>query len=207
MHTSRRLAEPHRCVSLARARHKVKLIILQSAVANSAGPDSLCLLYLIADLITRADGTRGLPKEVWSFHINHNLQPANFHMAMQANKAAHSVGALSYSLHIPWGIKPFPPKPDKGDPVEELARSARSNRLLHAMYDTDTRCIAYGHHADDQVETSIMRLIQGSGDVGVAGMRPIRRWGMGQNGIDHAGARGMDRWVIRPLLEVPKVRI
>lgn len=175
------------------------------AVANSAGPDSVCLLHLISDLVNEADRSRGLPAEVWSIHVNHNLQPANAEMATRAYKIANDLGALSHIISIPWGHYPFPSRPDGGEPLEEIARAARQNRLLHTMVRADIPCIAFGHHADDQVETAIMRIMKGSGDLGAAGMRPIRRWGMGNEGLDAAGMQGMDRWVVRPLLSVTKV--
>jgi tRNA(Ile)-lysidine synthase len=72
-----------------------------------------------------------------------------------------------------------------------------------------TKVLAFGHHADDQVETSLMRLGRQTTELGAGGMRRCRRWGMGfgdgAESLGWAGYEGMDRWVLRPLLDVSKV--
>ncbi|KAI9070009.1 PP-loop, partial [Trametes sanguinea] len=72
-----------------------------------------------------------------------------------------------------------------------------------------TDVIAFAHHADDQVETAIMRMSQGSGSRGLAAMRPVRRWGMGKKDNEYFafGADGMRKWIVRPLLHVSKDRL
>lgn len=159
---------------------------------------------MISNLIKEAGGTPGLPREVWSIHVNHDLQPANTGMAVHAGSIASRFGVPSCLVKIPWSRPPFPPKPKQGEPLERIARAARQNRLFAALLRVDAHCIAFGHHADDQVETAIIRLTMGSGELGIAGMRPVRRWGMGA-GLEATGVMGMDRWIVRPLLPVSKV--
>ena len=141
-------------------------------------------------------------------HVNHNLQAANAAMQEVAQSAANLARADHRTESIPWGTWPFPHRPQSHEPMEELARKARSARLLMAMQALNARCIAYAHHADDQVETAIMRLTKGSQIWGASGMKPVRRWGMGSNlDILPAGAAGMFHWIVRPLLDVSKVRL
>lgn len=173
------------------------------AVANSGGPDSTCLLFLLSRLRP--------PVSVVSLHVNHGLQPASADMADRAAANAASMGIPHRTLHIPWGRAPFPNRPVPSTPFENIARQARYNVLFRGMTYSGASILALGHHADDQVETSLMRLARGSTLVGAAGMRRRRRWGMGQgNSTDDlawVGHPGMSRFIIRPLLDFPKDRI
>ena len=213
MHAPAGMVKSHRYVSaFPNTTHVVEHV--QVAVANSGGPDSICLLYLLSSVVKdrrqQAPGTKTsstFPTEVYSIHINHDIQAANAHMANLAENEARRCGAVSVTRTIPWGKSPFPERPRAGQALEEIARKARSAEFLHAMRDHNLNCIAYAHHADDQVETSIMRLVNGSKLWGASGMKRVRRWGMGDTGdIMLAGAQGMSNWIIRPLLDVPKVR-
>ncbi|KAI0672856.1 PP-loop family-domain-containing protein [Trametes maxima] len=134
------------------------------------------------------------------------MQSAASSMEKTATRVARELGVPSRSLKVPWGSHPFPP-PSKID--EKVAREARYNRLFVGMHQSRADAIAFGHHADDQVETAVMRLAQGSGVKGLAGMRPVRRWGMGNRQSDcyAFGEEGMHKWVVRPLLEVSKDRL
>ncbi|KAF8559720.1 hypothetical protein OG21DRAFT_481341 [Imleria badia] len=169
------------------------------AVANSAGPDSTCLLFLLRQLFP--------PHALLSAHVVHQLQPASNHMALTAADNARSLGIPHHVAHIPWGVPPFPPVPTSG-PVERIARDARYNLLFRAISHPRASLLALGHHADDQLETAIMRLARGSTLFGAAGMRPSRRWGMGfDSPLAWFGHHGLNTFIIRPLLPFPKDRI
>lgn len=180
--------------------------ITTPGVANSGGPDSACLLFLLASVVRNHNGARGLPQKVVSLHVNHALQKASFDMVHAAEQAALRAQVHHRTLNIPWGRSSYPDKPQENQPSEQIARDARYRLLFRTMIHEDLPAIAYGHHADDQVETAIMRLAMGSSDLGAAGMRPVRRWGMGESsGTQPYGPHGMSRWIVRPLLTVPKV--
>jgi tRNA(Ile)-lysidine synthase TilS/MesJ len=95
--------------------------------------------------------------------------------------------------------------------IESVARIARYRLLFDEMLQRRVHVLATGHHADDQIETVLMRLGSGSTALGLGGMRPVRRFGMamGRNEGDFGwfGHEGLERWIVRPLLDVPKVRI
>ncbi|KAI0929004.1 hypothetical protein AcW2_004835 [Taiwanofungus camphoratus] len=178
------------------------------AVGNSGGPDSTCLLYLLSSVIKNRRGVTGLPRRVVSLHVDHDLQGSSYAMAKNAATVARSLSVEHFYTQIPWNRPPFPPRPSGAVAFEQIARDARYNRLFHAMTGIGAHAIAYGHHADDQVETAIMRMMKGSGDLGVGGMRSVRRWGMGEGRpLAWAGPTGMIRWIVRPLLLVSKDRI
>ncbi|KAF8447804.1 PP-loop family-domain-containing protein [Boletus edulis BED1] len=168
------------------------------AVANSAGPDSTCLLFLLRQLFP--------PHALLSVHVHHHLQHASSHMAHTAAENAHILGIPHRVAHIPWGAPPFPPVPTTGS-VERIARDARYNLLFHLISRARVSLLALGHHADDQLETAIMRLACGS-TLLAAGMRPCRRWGMGSDyPLALFGYQGLNAFVVRPLLPFPKDRI
>lgn len=167
------------------------------AIANSAGPDSTCLLFLLRQLFP--------PHALLSLHVVHNLQSASHEMALTAADNARTLGIPHHVAHIPWGVPPFPPLPTTG-PVERAARDARYHLLFHAITRARASFLALGHHADDQVETAILRLARGSSLLGAAGMRPSRRWGMGSDSpLASFGHHGLNTFILRPLLPFSKV--
>jgi tRNA(Ile)-lysidine synthase len=168
-----------------------------------------------------------LPDTILSLHVNHNLQSDAKKMAYAAGTSATRFKALHSELRVPWGEPPFPPRPRMGGAapaeagvgvvsaggetiVESVARTARYRLMFDTMLQRRVHVLATGHHADDQIETVLMRLGSGSTVLGLGGMRPVRRFGMamGKNESDFGwfGHEGLDRWIIRPLLDVPKVR-
>lgn len=141
--------------------------------------------------------------------IDHGLQAASSEMTNQCRAIASSLNVRHHVLNIPWGCDPFPSRPLAGASFESLAREARYHLLFSVMQREGINTIAFGHHLDDQVETALLRASRGSTPVGAAGMRPYRRWGMGfgtgPDSLGWAGDHGMTKWIIRPLLSVPKV--
>lgn len=125
-------------------------------------------------------------------------------MAEKVSAVTQTLGVVDLQYKIPWGTMPYPELPSPGQAFEETARNARSQTILNALCEHEIHPIAYGHHADDQVETAIMRLSRGSSEQGAAGMRRIRRFGM-QEGLGPITDRGMSRFIVRPFLAVSKV--
>ena len=143
--------------------------------------------------------------------IDHGLQAASSDMTSQCRALASSLGVRHRVLNIPWGRDPFPSRPLAGASFENLAREARYHLLFNAMQEDGADIISFGHHWDDQTETALLRMSRGSTPVGAAGMRPYRRWGMGfgtgPGSLGWAGHHGMTKWIMRPLLSVPKVSV
>lgn len=125
-------------------------------------------------------------------------------MSQHAANVAESLGVEHITTKLSWGdLKPAP-----HEKIEEKARYMRQMALFQCLNKNNANALAFGHHVDDQVETMFMRLGRGSGQLGLAGMRPCRRWGMGtgDRGSDDLYAiEGMRKWVVRPLLGVSKV--
>jgi tRNA(Ile)-lysidine synthase len=77
--------------------------------------------------------------------------------------------------------------------AQVAARKCRYAFYQKVMEKHDATALALGHHADDQVETILMRLGRGSSMGGYAGILPKRAFGDGE--------------IIRPLLSVTKEEI
>ncbi|KIY50765.1 adenine nucleotide alpha hydrolases-like protein [Fistulina hepatica ATCC 64428] len=173
------------------------------AVANSGGPDSTCLLFLL-----RRHFAQNATLWPVSLHVDHGVQSASALMASRCERVARDMlGVEHLTMRILWGTPPFPDLPGPAH-LETICRKARYRYLFDGLKHVNARVLAFAHHADDQVETALMRVASGSTALGAAGMRCHRRWGMGdENSLSWAGHEGMSRFIVRPLLNVSKDRI
>jgi tRNA(Ile)-lysidine synthase len=124
-------------------------------LAVSGGPDSLALLLLAhATLPQLAVAT-----------VDHGLRK-------NGADEARFVADLCEELGIPIAILTLGP-PTRGN-VSVWARHQRYGALVQWMEDKGISQLMTAHHADDQLETMIMRLNRGSGVAGLAGVRAKR---------------------------------
>lgn len=143
-----------------------------------------------------------------SLTVDHQLQSASALVAQRASDYAMSLGIPSYILTIPWSTPPYPRRPSENAAFETIARQARYDALQLEMKKQGSNLLAMAHHADDNVETLLMRLnnraapSDGHDSILIANtIRPCRRVGM--SNADKL--LGMRQWIVRPLLSVPKV--
>ena len=147
-------------------------------------------------------------EELISLNVDHQFQSCSSEMSLKASRISRRLGIPHESLQIPWGSPPYTVKPAPGQSFERIARDARYTLLLSGMRQHGADAIVFGHHADDQLETFLMRLANGTGILGLGGMKPVRRFGMGDGSPGQMGCYrvdGMSRWIVRPLLGVSKV--
>ncbi len=142
-------------------------------VAVSGGPDSVALL----DLLHRGVAVHGRTLVVG--HVDHGIDPASVAVA------AH-VAALAAERGCPFVVEVLALGTDAS---ETRARTARRAALVRMADAVGAAAIATGHHADDQAETVLLRVLRGSGPAGLAAMR-LRQ----------------GRW-IRPLLDIRRVEL
>ncbi|MUG68817.1 tRNA lysidine(34) synthetase TilS [Paenibacillus campinasensis] len=152
-------------------------------VAVSGGPDSVALLHVLHAISTR----QGL--DLVCAHVHHGFRK-------ESDQEAELVKQLAAGLDIPlemayFDIPSYMEESGKG--AQEAARDKRYEFLFRTAHKYKASSIALAHHADDQAETVLMRLLRGSGPSGLAGMRMKRR--EQQIGI------------IRPFLERSKAEI
>jgi len=147
----------------------------RTIVACSAGADS-CALALALSLVDPG------PLLV---HVRHDIRDKTTTRA-----DADLVGSLGARLGCATEIVEAPVSGDPGN-LEAGARAARYDALAGVARREGIRFIATAHHADDQLETVLMRLIRGSGLRGIGGIR------------DHATLQGGAR-LVRPMLGVTR---
>ncbi len=97
-------------------------------------------------------------------HVNHGLRPQASQDAAFVEEAARGLNLefLQQNVHI---------EKKRNLSPEEAARMQRRAALLNMQAATECQVIALAHHAQDQAETLLMRLISGTGPTGLAGMR------------------------------------
>ena len=149
-------------------------------LACSGGRDSLALAALCVQLYRQGK----LPFLPQLLHVNHGLQADSDTWAMHV---AHWAAVQQ----IPCRIL----RAQVNGHDEQAARQARYDVMRAQLNQDDVLLLA--HHADDQAETVLMRLIQGAGVNGLSGMQPWR--------IQTQGTQRMALW--RPWLTVKRANI
>ncbi|MEE8472112.1 MAG: tRNA lysidine(34) synthetase TilS [Dehalococcoidia bacterium] len=150
-------------------------------VGVSGGPDSVCLVHILAGLRERL----GMGLHV--AHLNHLLR------GPESEADADYVSQLAQRLSLPFTVESQAPHElqlRRGLSPEEAAREVRYGFLARVAAATGARRIAVGHTASDQAETVLMHLVRGSGLRGLGGMAPAAE----RNGLT----------LIRPLLSVSR---
>ncbi len=146
-------------------------------VALSGGRDSTVLLHALAtDSRLRA--------RLIAVHVDHGMQ------ALSADWADHC-RALASDLDVSYRGLETMVDDALGEGSEAAARRARYAALASVMKAGDLLLTA--HHANDQLETLLLRMLRGSGTRGLAGIREQRPFAAG--------------WLQRPLLPEPAVAL
>lgn len=149
-------------------------------VAISGGVDSTALL----DLLVRLPGYN---LNLIVAHLNHRLRAA------EADADQEFCRGMAVRYNVPFEVRRVDVKTmasDSGLNLEDAGRRARIQFLDEIRTKFDAAAVVLAHHADDQAETVLMRLLRGSGMTGLSGMA-------------FRNARGY----VRPLLEVCRAEI
>lgn len=152
-------------------------------LACSAGADSTAL----AVALSRANAPFTLA------HIRHDLRSRD-----ETAADRDLVRELAKRLHRPFVESSVEIARAAGN-AEANARHARYNALAQLASEAGLPFVATAHHADDQLETVLMRLLRGSGPKGLAAIRPTRPLAKGRTlirpmlALDPAHARAMLR--------------
>lgn len=151
----------------------------QVYVACSGGPDSVALFYLLNALAQKWKLRIGL------LHVNHGWRGR---ASVQDEKF---VRRLSRKFKIPFKSK----RTSKGKIKNGLSPEERARKARYAFFSGVAQSgrglkIATAHTREDQAETVLMRVIQGTGLRGLSGIRSKRTLGKGM--------------LVRPLLDFSK---
>ena len=146
------------------------------AVAVSGGSDSMALLYL-ADHWAKIRGGYAI-----ALIVDHGLRQESQQEALQVTGWLETFQIPCHILS--WKGK----KPTKN--LQAIAREKRYELLTEWCKSHHILHLLLAHHADDQAETVMLRLLRGSGVDGLAAMSSLSS----QNGVR----------LLRPLLNIPK---
>ncbi len=127
-------------------------------VAVSGGPDSTCLLDVLARLEEKLD------LQIAVAHVDHGLSPESSEVAA---RVARDTAALGYDVHVARAHDLAGPN------LQARARDFRYAFFTSIAGDIGSGYIVTGHTLDDRVETTLARLLHGSGTSGLAGLRPV----------------------------------
>ncbi len=152
------------CIEKAReAIHRYAMFPQDARVlaAVSGGPDSMSLIHVL----------RTLGYQVEAGHFDHQTRSGE--SARDAAFVQEWTSHEGISCHM--GTAPVSSQAiTEGRSFEEAARRARYAFLFDVASRIGAQAVATGHHADDQAETVLMRLLRGSSPQGLAGIPPIR---------------------------------
>lgn len=127
----------------------------------SGGLDSMVLLHALAAL--------ELTVPVIALHVNHQISP-------YSNQWQAQCEASCRALNVPFLAERVAVKVS-GRGLEDAARAARYAVFEQHLQAGDVLLTA--HHADDQAETLLLRLLRGAGPRGLAAMASARPLGLG----------------------------
>lgn len=131
-------------------------------LAVSGGADSVALLRALAIIADR-------PHWQLRLHVGH----VHHHLRDAADADADFVADLAARLGLDFHLEHIHPVDADGN-LESAARRLRYTALQRIAHHADCSAVATAHHADDQLETMLMRLIRGTSVQGLAAMAARR---------------------------------
>jgi tRNA(Ile)-lysidine synthase len=148
--------------------------IEHAVIGYSGGVDSHVLLHALATHLPSLS--------VEAVHVNHQQSE------QAASWEEHTQGVCA-ALKVPYHCYQVNPVVKSGDSLEACLRDARYAALKERVYSRRTALLV-AHHADDQAETVLLRLLRGSGPAGLGAMQESQPFAQG--------------YLLRPFLSLPR---
>ncbi|MFB9273948.1 tRNA lysidine(34) synthetase TilS [Cohnella cellulosilytica] len=152
--------------------------------AVSGGPDSMALLHLLKEMAQTE------PMRIVAAHANHQFRGAESDAEAElVRRTAEQWGVVfeSAELGMPDYIE------ETGLNAQSASRERRYAFLREVAGKHGSACLLTAHHADDQAETVLMRIVRGTGIGGLSGIAYRRR----EDRLE----------LIRPLLRITKCEL
>ncbi len=130
-------------------------------LALSGGPDSVALLHALRELQPR------LGFRLAAAHLNHRLRGG------ESDRDEAFVRELCAGLNVELVVEQATGLDPAASNLEERARRARYEFLARVARRLGASHVATAHHADDQAETVMLRLLRGTGVAGLGAMAPV----------------------------------
>lgn len=147
-------------------------------VCFSGGPDSMCLLALLIAIRNKK------PFTLIASHVNHNVRKASVKEEMFVEKYCQKNNVIFETMKI---------ENYHDDNFHNEARNIRYKYFEQIVKKYQANYLMTAHHADDLIETVLMRIVRGSTLNGYSGFK---------KSIDRDGYK-----IIRPLIENTKAEI
>ena len=169
----------------------------------SGGADSTALILSLSSLMS---GRGGWPSSLTAVHVDHGLRPGG------AERDALHAEQFCKTHDIPFFLCRAAVDPAQGFGLEDAARKARRDSFLQAAQERGAKVIALAHTQDEQAETVLMRLFEGAGPKGLAGissqtlLREESAKGDPSRG-EPALSKSLKVFIVRPLLRVSRAEV
>lgn len=147
-------------------------------LALSGGVDSMVLLHTLSQL------RQPLSFTLSAMHVHHGL-------SSHADDWLQMCERICLEGNIPFYHEKVHVNPQSGLGIEATAREARYQALERTRQQLSAQAIVTAHHMQDQAETLLLQLMRGAG---VRGLSAMGEW-------------DAERYLLRPLLTVPKAEL
>lgn len=127
-------------------------------IGLSGGPDSLALLYLCLQYKAQH------PLQLGLAHVDHGWREESAQEAVYLEKLAKQLG-------LPFYLKTIHPSQLRGN-LESASRQERLAFFEELCRRHHYQAVMLGHHADDQAETVLKRVLEGASLPYLSGLRP-----------------------------------